>query len=91
MFLDGESLQEFPVNAGVFQDSILGPTLFLLCTNHFPNDIICNIAIYADDTTLYSKCGQASEIWSMLLCGLEQELACWFQCWKNSTGFVWLV
>ena len=62
MFLDGESLQEFPVNAGVFQDSILGPTLFLLCTNHFPNDIICNIAIYADDTTLYSKCGQASEI-----------------------------
>ena len=22
-------------------------------------------------------------------CGLGQEVACWFQCWKNSTGFVW--
>ena len=28
--LDGKSSQEYPVNAGVSQDSILGPTLFLL-------------------------------------------------------------
>ena len=54
--LDGMFLQEYPVNAGVSQGSILGPTLFLLHINDLPDDVICNTAIYADDTTLYSKC-----------------------------------
>ena len=63
--VDGKSLQEYPVNAGVSQDSILGTTLFLLCINDLP-DFVCNIAICADDTTLYSKCGQASNMWQQL-------------------------
>ena len=60
MVLDGKSSQEYPVNAGVPEGSILGPTLFLLYINDLPDDVICNIAIYADDTTLHSKCDQAS-------------------------------
>ena len=28
-----------------------GPTLFLLYINDLPDDVICNIAIYAADTT----------------------------------------
>ena len=48
--LDGKSSQEYPVNAGVSQDRILGPTLFLLYIHDLPDDVVCNI--YADDTTL---------------------------------------
>ena len=63
MVLDGKSSQEYPVNAGVRQGSILGPTLFLLCIYDLPDDVISHIAIYADDTTLYSKCDEASDLW----------------------------
>ena len=64
--LDGKSSQEYPVHAGVSQDCILGPTLFLLYIHDLPDDVVCNIAIYADDTTLYSKCDKASDLWQQL-------------------------
>ena len=54
VFLDGKYIQECPVNAGFPQGSSLGPTLFLLYINDLPDDVICNIGIYSDDTTLYS-------------------------------------
>ena len=63
MVLDGKSSQEYSVNVGVPQGSILGPTPFLLYSNGLPDGIICNIVTYADDTTLYSKCDQASDLW----------------------------
>ena len=56
MALDSKSCQEYPVNAGVSKDSILGPTLFLLYINDLPDDVIFNIAIYVCDTVLYSVC-----------------------------------
>ena len=65
MVLGGKSSQEYPVNAGIPQGSILCPTLFLLYINDPPDDVICNIVIYANDTTLYSKCDQASDLWSI--------------------------
>ena len=63
--LDRKSSQEHPVNAGVPQGSILGPTLFLRYMNDLCGDVICNLAIYADDT-IYSKCD--------LICGKNLNL-----------------
>ena len=60
--LDGNFSQEYPVNTGVPQGPILGPTLFLLYINDFCDDVICNIAIYADDTTLFCKCDEATDL-----------------------------
>ena len=73
MVLDGKSSQEYPVNAAVPQGSTFGPTLFLLYFNDLPDDVICDIAIYADDTTLYSKCDQVSDLWQQLELASEGE------------------
>ena len=73
MVLDGKSSQEHTNNAEISQGSILGPILFLLYINNLPDDVICDIAIYADDTTLYSKCDQASDMWQQLELASELE------------------
>ena len=68
-----EVFTEYPVNARFPQGFILGPTLFLLYINDLPYDVICDIAIYADDTTLYSQCDQASDLWQQLKLAFELE------------------
>ena len=71
--VDGKSSQEYQVNAGVPQGTILGPTLYLLYIHDLPDDVICDIAVYADDTTIYSKCDQASDVWQQLELASELE------------------
>ena len=73
MVLNGKFSQEYPVNAGVPRGSILGPTLFLIYINDLHDDVICNIAIYADDTTLYCNCNQASDLWQQYELAFELE------------------
>ena len=58
--LDGKGSEEYLVNAGVPQGSILFVTLFILHINDLPDNVMCYNAIFVDDTTLYSKCDQAS-------------------------------
>ena len=81
--LDRKLSQEYPVNAGVLQEFILRPALFLLYINDLPDVVICNIAIYADDTLnvirhLTFRIGFWTWIWCTRHCGVGQEVACWF-------------
>ena len=73
MILDEKSSWVYPANAGVPQGSSPVPSLYLLYINDFPDDVICNIAIYADGITLYSKCDWASDLWQQLELASELE------------------
>ena len=79
--------QEYPVNPGVPQDFNFGLTFSLLQINDLPDDVICNVAICADDTTLYSK-SVASDLWQQLELGpeLESDLGDTVDCSKK-----WLI
>ena len=46
---------------------------FLLYINDLPDDNVFDIATYADDTSLYSKCDQASDLWQQLELASELE------------------
>ena len=52
-------------------------TLFLLYINDLLDDVICNIAIYADDTTLHSKHDQASDLWQQIELTSQLESDLW--------------
>ena len=59
--------------------------LFLLNINDLP-DVTCNIAIYADNTTLDPKCDQASDLWQQLELASELEsdlrdIMDWYKKW----------
>ena len=63
--LDGQSSSSHLINAGVPQGSVLAPTLFLIFINDLPDDIISKLAIYADDSTIYS-CIPKSDTFSIV-------------------------
>ena len=59
-----------------------------LCINDFPDNVICNIAIYVNDTTLCSKCDQVSDMWQQLNLASELESYQWD---TMDRGKKWLV
>ena len=41
--------------------------------NDLADDVICNIGTYTDDTSFWSKCDQASDLWQQLELASELE------------------
>ena len=68
--LEAKFSQEYPVNCWSFSRFHLH---FLLYINDLPDNVTCNIAIYLDNTTLYSKYVQASDLMQQLELGSERE------------------
>ena len=60
--LDGKSSRECLVP----RVSSFGPTLFQLYINDLPDDVTCDISIYADGTALCSKFDYGSDQWQQL-------------------------
>ena len=51
--LDGQASDTVPVLSGVTQGSVLGPVLFLIFINDFPDNIRSSVRLFADDCVLY--------------------------------------
>ena len=52
--LNGQMSLWRSIQAGVPQGSILGPLLFLIYINNFPNELKSNVKLFANDTSLFT-------------------------------------
>ena len=77
----GATSNTLPISSGVPQGSILGPALFLTYVNDLPDSVsTCQIAMFADDTKLYStiKCEEDATLLPSDLENLEH--------WSSTSG-----
>ena len=84
--LDGHSSSSYSINSGVPQGSVIGPTLFLIFINDLPDCTLSKLAIYADNTTLYSSLNKTKDLFDKveLDADLENDLQTvveWRQKW----------
>ena len=78
--LNGLASRTFTVSSGVSQGLVLGPLLFLLYVNDIPEQIECNISMFADDTKIYTAVKDIAD--SQRLQADLDSLAQWAKDWS---------
>ena len=79
--LNGQALSWRPVLAGVPQESILGPLLFLIYINDLPNELKSHAKLFADDTSFFTIVKDKTESANILSNDLL-EISKWAYDWK---------
>ena len=83
--IEGHTSPWFDITAGVPQESIIGPLLFLLFVNDIENDIESDIHLYADDTALVESFSRSEEDEAFSLLNRDlQKLDEWSHTWNMS-------
>lgn len=80
-----ELSEEIRPEAGVPQGSVLSPTLYLIYTSDIPKNRRNHLAIYADDTAIYTKSKSHRTITQKLQQSIT-EIEEWLQKWKIKTN-----
>lgn len=71
------------IRAGVPQGSVLGPVLYILYTADLPRSPRVELALYADDTALYTKSRSLPLVWRRLQSAVD-DIAGWALKWRLS-------
>ncbi|KPJ02068.1 RNA-directed DNA polymerase from mobile element jockey, partial [Papilio xuthus] len=79
--VEGVCSQSHPVRAGVPQGSVLGPVLFTLYTNDMPRVHGVELALFADDTCIYTS-GRKPDAICRRLQTAANTLGAWFRKWR---------
>lgn len=79
--VEGSRSSPHPIRAGVPQGSVLSPILYSLYTNDFPRTPKVEVALFADDTALYTR-GSDRKAVCRRLQSAAISLGEWFKKWR---------